>query len=101
MAGADYLYTDVWLSMGEPPAEWEERIDALLPYQVNADVRRATGNPAAMRGLRARPFPAGSMGPKAEAACRFAAAVGGIAAIGALEDAEALPGGKSGTTLTP
>ena len=46
VAGAGFLYTDVWLSMGEPPAEWDERIDQLLPYQVNADVMAATGNPA-------------------------------------------------------
>ncbi len=32
--------------MGEPPAEWDERIDQLLPYQVNADVMAATGNPS-------------------------------------------------------
>ena len=46
VAGADFLYTDVWLSMGEPAAEWDERIDQLLPYQVNAEVMAATGNPA-------------------------------------------------------
>ena len=46
VAGADYLYTDVWLSMGEPPEEWDERIDRLLPYQVNAEAIAATGNPA-------------------------------------------------------
>jgi ornithine carbamoyltransferase len=46
VAGADFLYTDVWLSMGEPPAEWDERIDLLLPYQVNAAMLAATGNPA-------------------------------------------------------
>ena len=46
VAGADYLYTDVWLSMGEPAEEWDERIDLLLPYQVNAKVMAATGNPA-------------------------------------------------------
>lgn len=46
VAGADYLYTDVWLSMGEPAEEWDERIDLLLPYQVNAGVIAATGNPA-------------------------------------------------------
>jgi len=45
VAGADYLYTDVWLSMGEPPGEWDDRIDKLLPYQVNAEVMAATGNP--------------------------------------------------------
>jgi ornithine carbamoyltransferase len=43
--GADFLYTDVWLSMGEPDTEWEERIDLLLPYQVNQAVMHATGNP--------------------------------------------------------
>lgn len=46
VAGADFLYTDVWLSMGEPAEEWDERIDQLLPYQVNAGVMAATGNPA-------------------------------------------------------
>ena len=46
VAGADFLYTDVWLSMGEPPGEWDERIKQLLPYQVNADVLAATGNPS-------------------------------------------------------
>ena len=45
-AGADFLYTDVWLSMGEPPADWDRRIDLLLPYQVNAGVLALTGNPA-------------------------------------------------------
>jgi ornithine carbamoyltransferase len=44
--GADFVYTDVWLSMGEPPEYWDERIDELLPYQVNAAVLAATGNPA-------------------------------------------------------
>jgi ornithine carbamoyltransferase len=44
--GADFVYTDVWLSMGEPPEEWDQRIDELLPYQVNAGVLAATGNPA-------------------------------------------------------
>ncbi|HTT53791.1 MAG TPA: ornithine carbamoyltransferase [Streptosporangiaceae bacterium] len=44
--GADFLYTDVWLSMGEPPGEWDKRIDLLLGYQVNAAVLAATGNPA-------------------------------------------------------
>jgi ornithine carbamoyltransferase len=45
VAGADYLYTDVWLSMGEPASEWDRRIDLLLPYQVNAELMAATGNP--------------------------------------------------------
>jgi ornithine carbamoyltransferase len=34
---ADVLYTDVWVSMGEPPEAWEQRIHELLPYQVNAE----------------------------------------------------------------
>ncbi len=42
---ADYLYTDVWLSMGEPSSRWDDRIDLLLPYQVNDKVLAATGNP--------------------------------------------------------
>jgi len=45
-AGADFLYTDVWLSMGEPEEAWDERIDLLLPYQVNRSLLAATGNPA-------------------------------------------------------
>jgi ornithine carbamoyltransferase len=43
--GVDYLYTDVWVSMGEDPSVWEERIKLLKPYQVNADVVKRTGNP--------------------------------------------------------
>jgi ornithine carbamoyltransferase len=46
VAGADFLYTDVWLSLGEPEDHWDSRIDQLLPYQVNATVLRRTGNPA-------------------------------------------------------
>jgi ornithine carbamoyltransferase len=42
---ADYLYTDVWLSMGEPSEKWDERIRLLRPYQVNAEVVKKTGNP--------------------------------------------------------
>lgn len=43
--GVDFLYTDVWVSMGEPENVWEERIKLLRPYQVNMDVIRKTGNP--------------------------------------------------------
>jgi len=43
--GADFLYTDVWVSMGEDKAVWKERIQLLRPYQVNMDVIRKTGNP--------------------------------------------------------
>ncbi len=42
---ADFLYTDVWLSMGEREEDWDERIDQLLAYQVNSAVLAATGNP--------------------------------------------------------
>jgi ornithine carbamoyltransferase len=43
--GADFLYTDVWVSMGEDKSVWKERIDLLKPYQVNAEAIRRTGNP--------------------------------------------------------
>ncbi len=45
VAGADFVYTDVWVSMGEPDTVWAERIAALQPYQVNAALMRATGKP--------------------------------------------------------
>jgi len=43
--GVDFLYTDVWVSMGEPEEAWKERIELLKPYQVNMDVVKKTGNP--------------------------------------------------------
>jgi ornithine carbamoyltransferase len=43
--GADFLYTDVWLSMGEPEDEWDARINELLGYQVNRALMESTGNP--------------------------------------------------------
>jgi ornithine carbamoyltransferase len=43
--GADFVATDVWVSMGEPKEVWDERIAALGPYAVTMDVLRATGNP--------------------------------------------------------
>ncbi len=43
--GADFLYTDVWVSMGEPDEVWEQRIKDMLPYQVNSEVLALTGNP--------------------------------------------------------
>ncbi len=42
--GADFVATDVWVSMGEPKEVWAERISALSPYAVTMDVLRATGN---------------------------------------------------------
>jgi ornithine carbamoyltransferase len=43
--GVDYLYTDVWVSMGEAKEIWDERIKLLKPYQINMDVVKKTGNP--------------------------------------------------------
>lgn len=44
---ADFVYTDVWVSMGEPEDVWRQRIDQLLPYQVNAALMKATHKPRA------------------------------------------------------
>ena len=44
LPGADFVYTDVWLSMGEPKEKWGERIRLLKSYRVTADVMRKTGN---------------------------------------------------------
>jgi ornithine carbamoyltransferase len=45
VSAVDFLYTDVWVSMGEPAEVWESRIDLLKPYQVNAETPRRTQNP--------------------------------------------------------
>lgn len=42
--GVDFLYTDVWVSMGEPEEEWKRRIKMMKPYQVNMDMIKKTGN---------------------------------------------------------
>jgi ornithine carbamoyltransferase len=47
VAGVDFVYTDVWVSLGEPPERWGERIELVKPYQVNAALMAATGNPSA------------------------------------------------------
>jgi ornithine carbamoyltransferase len=47
VAGVDFVYTDVWVSMGEPREVWEQRVTLLRPYQVNADLMKRTRNPAA------------------------------------------------------
>jgi ornithine carbamoyltransferase len=46
VADVDFVYTDVWVSMGEPRDVWATRVDLLRPYQVNADLMKRTGNPA-------------------------------------------------------
>lgn len=54
VAGADVVYTDVWVSMGEPVEVWEERIHALAPYQVNAQLMaKAKGTAVFMHCLPA------------------------------------------------
>jgi ornithine carbamoyltransferase len=45
VAGADFIYTDVWVSMGEPDDVWKQRIDQLLPFQVTTALMQATGKP--------------------------------------------------------
>ena len=90
---------------------------ALLAQQIDADalllltdvvaVQDGYGTPEAKpihqatpAQLRARSFPAGSMGPKIEAVCRFVEATGKMAAIGQLADAQALLDRKAGTVIT-
>lgn len=46
VSGADVVYTDIWVSMGEPAEAWEARIHAMLPYQVNAKLMEAAGEQA-------------------------------------------------------
>lgn len=82
--------------------------DALLVLtDVPAVMRRfGTAEQAPIRretptGLRAVDFPAGSMGPKVDAVCRFVELTGGVAAIGALEDAADILAGAAGTVVTP
>lgn len=43
--GADYIYTDVWLSMGEPDSQWQSRVSDLLPYRVTEELMARTGRP--------------------------------------------------------
>jgi ornithine carbamoyltransferase len=46
VAGCDFLYTDVWVSMGEAAQAWDERVALMKPYQVNMAMLKQTGNPA-------------------------------------------------------
>ncbi|QNN52803.1 carbamate kinase [Nocardioides mesophilus] len=82
--------------------------DAMLVLTDVANVARHYGSPQATPILRATPaalrresFPAGSMGPKVEAVCRFVEVTGDMAAIGRLEDAVAIIEGTAGTVVTP
>jgi ornithine carbamoyltransferase len=47
LRGADFVHTDVWVSMGEAKEVWDQRVRLLAPYQVNAEALAATGNPHA------------------------------------------------------
>jgi carbamate kinase len=82
--------------------------DALLLLTDVPAVIRGFGTPKAEPIHRATPaalrrenFPAGSMGPKVEAVCRFVEVTGDLAAIGALTDAPMILAGKAGTVVTP
>lgn len=82
--------------------------EALLILTDVANVFHDFGTPSqeAIRettpeAIRAHSFPAGSMGPKVEAACRFVEATGGMAGIGRLEDAQAILTGTAGTLISP
>ncbi|WP_423834433.1 carbamate kinase [Streptomyces manipurensis] len=82
--------------------------DALLLLTDVPHVSLGYGTPSAVpvgrttpAALRAQQFPAGSMGPKVDAVCRFVELTGGMAAIGALEDARAILDGAAGTVVTP
>lgn len=82
--------------------------DALLILTDVANVYRRFGEPdqepiehVTPAVLRAMDLPAGSMGPKVEAACRFVENTGGMAAVGRLEDSEAIIAGTAGTIVTP
>jgi carbamate kinase len=82
--------------------------DALLLLTDVSRVQRGFGTPGATEIVNATPaemrrdqFPAGSMGPKVEAICRFAELTGDMGAIGALMDAPDILAGKAGTIVTP
>ena len=82
--------------------------DALLILTDVPHVSRHFGTPQeepirniTPAAIRREQFPAGSMGPKVDAACRFVEITGGLAAIGCLEDAQALLAGSAGTLITP
>jgi carbamate kinase len=88
---AEALDADALLVLTDVPAVMR---DFGTPTQTPVD--RAT--PADLRALGA---PAGSMGPKVDAVCRFVELTGGVGAIGRLEDAEAILAGTAGTVVTP
>ena len=88
---AEALDADALLVLTDVPAVMQ-RLRHARP------ARRSAGH--SPPALRAMGMPAGSMGPKVEAACRFVELTGGMAAIGSLDDAAAILDGKSGTIVT-
>ncbi len=46
VSGADFVYTDVWVSMGEPAEDWAVRVPEMLPYRVTSELLESTGKPA-------------------------------------------------------
>jgi carbamate kinase len=84
------LHADAYLMLTDAEAVWEDwgRAEARAIRRASPDV------------LGKMQFPAGSMGPKVEAACEFVRSTGGVAGIGALEDAVAILNGLAGTRVT-
>jgi carbamate kinase len=88
---AEHLEADFLMILTDVPAVMED-----FGTSTQREINRAS--PAS---LREGGFPAGSMGPKVEAACRFVELTGDTAAIGRLEDAERIINGEAGTIITP
>jgi carbamate kinase len=86
---AESLKAEIFLMLTDAEAVWED-----WRTEKARAIQRAS--PEAIRRLQ---FPAGSMGPKVEAACQFAEATGGLAGIGSLEDAVAIVEGRAGTII--
>ncbi|MFD8525846.1 carbamate kinase [Streptosporangium canum] len=88
---AEALEADVFMMLTDVP-----RVARNFGTPQQEDIAHTTPHQ-----LRAEEFPAGSMGPKVEAACRFVETTGDMAAIGKLDEAERILAGKGGTIVTP
>jgi carbamate kinase len=87
---AEEIGADALLLLTDVPAVWTR-----WPMSEGHPIRHVTP-----RELRTYAFEAGSMAPKVEAACRFAERTGGIAGIGAIDQAQAILAGAAGTVVT-
>ncbi|GGL25833.1 ornithine carbamoyltransferase [Phycicoccus endophyticus] len=87
--GVDFVYTDVWVSMGEPVETWAERVEALLPFQVNRELLAATGNPGVrfMHCLPALHDTSTTLG--ASVAAQYPALAGGVEVTDEVFESEA------------